>query len=189
MSRRHWYNDLARDIRDINTLQRTFGRGRQLSRGCSTAVWVVLLLLVFAVIWFAVWVGQASKRQKNLEPEQVTATFEAQVRNNLMPAGVTYVPTVTAVPAEDDAPTATPIPTPTIDPALLIRYEEIRTDAQGREYVQCLIKGNINSKGVKIYHLPGSSAYNSTKIDTDQGERWFCTEAEAIAAGWHAPGQ
>lgn len=48
----------------------------------------------------------------------------------------------------------------------------------------CLIKGNINSKGQKLYHLPGWPSYNSTKIDTDAGERWFCTEEEAIAAGW-----
>ena len=53
----------------------------------------------------------------------------------------------------------------------------------------CLIKGNINSKGDKIYHVPGSSSYASTVIDTAAGERWFCTEEEAIAAGWHAPGK
>ncbi|MBQ6508042.1 MAG: hypothetical protein IJI07_01090 [Flexilinea sp.] len=49
---------------------------------------------------------------------------------------------------------------------------------------ECLIKGNINSKGQKLYHLPGWPSYNSTKIDTSQGERWFCTEEEAVAAGW-----
>lgn len=46
------------------------------------------------------------------------------------------------------------------------------------------IKGNINSKGEKIYHLPGGAYYNKTKIDTSKGERWFNTEAEARAAGW-----
>ena len=40
---------------------------------------------------------------------------------------------------------------------------------------ECLIKGNINSKGEKIYHVPGSSGYASTKIEPDKGERWFCT--------------
>ena len=48
----------------------------------------------------------------------------------------------------------------------------------------CLIKGNINSKGEKIYHVPGQQYYNDTKIEENKGERWFCTEAEAIAAGW-----
>ena len=49
----------------------------------------------------------------------------------------------------------------------------------------CLIKGNISSHG-KIYHLPGSAGYARTKIDPAKGERWFCSEAEARAAGWRA---
>jgi len=52
---------------------------------------------------------------------------------------------------------------------------------------QCLIKGNINSKGDRIYHVPGSRYYDKTKINETKGERWFCSEAEAIAAGWRAP--
>ncbi len=49
---------------------------------------------------------------------------------------------------------------------------------------QCLIKGNISSKGERIYHVPGGEYYDATRIDTSKGERWFCTEAEAVAAGW-----
>ena len=49
---------------------------------------------------------------------------------------------------------------------------------------QCLIKGNINSKGVRIYHPPGCKYYGSTVIDPKRGERWFCSEQEAVAAGW-----
>jgi len=48
----------------------------------------------------------------------------------------------------------------------------------------CNIKGNINSKGEKIYHLPGCEYYSKTVISLDQGERWFCNEAEAQTAGW-----
>lgn len=48
------------------------------------------------------------------------------------------------------------------------------------------IKGNINRKGEKIYHIPGASKYDATKIDESKGERWFCSEDEAIAAGWRA---
>ena len=48
----------------------------------------------------------------------------------------------------------------------------------------CKIKGNINGKGDKIYHMPGSQYYESTQIDTPQGERWFCTEQQAKDAGW-----
>ncbi|MGB7518472.1 MAG: cold shock domain-containing protein [Spirulinaceae cyanobacterium] len=45
----------------------------------------------------------------------------------------------------------------------------------------CNIKGNISiNSGNKIYHLPGMEDYQSTIIDTSKGERWFCTESEAI---------
>lgn len=52
------------------------------------------------------------------------------------------------------------------------------------EESDCSIKGNISSSGEKIYHVSGCSSYNATKIDESKGERWFCTEAEAVTAGW-----
>lgn len=48
----------------------------------------------------------------------------------------------------------------------------------------CLIKGNINSKGEKIYHLPNCDSYAGTAINENTGEKWFCSEAEAVNAGW-----
>lgn len=47
----------------------------------------------------------------------------------------------------------------------------------------CVIKGNISGNGW-IYHLPGQENYEDTRIDTSRGERWFCSEGEARAAGW-----
>ena len=48
-----------------------------------------------------------------------------------------------------------------------------------------MIKGNISqSTGEKIYHVPGGDFYDKTVIDEGAGERWFCTEQEAVAAGW-----
>lgn len=52
----------------------------------------------------------------------------------------------------------------------------------------CPIKGNISSGG-RIYHMPGQFAYGRTTIDTKAGERWFCSEGEALAAGWRAARQ
>ncbi|KGN28859.1 hypothetical protein N798_16865, partial [Knoellia flava TL1] len=48
----------------------------------------------------------------------------------------------------------------------------------------CVIKGNISSSGEKIYHVPGGGSYDATVITASKGERWFCTEDEARAAGW-----
>ena len=48
----------------------------------------------------------------------------------------------------------------------------------------CNIKGNISQNGDRIYHVPGQKWYSRTRIDISSGERWFCTEEEARAAGW-----
>ena len=48
----------------------------------------------------------------------------------------------------------------------------------------CDIKGNISARGERIYHFAGQDYYGRTRIDTDKGERYFCSEAEARAAGW-----
>lgn len=49
---------------------------------------------------------------------------------------------------------------------------------------QCVIKGNVNTQGERIYHVPGQRYYDETVISHSHGERWFCSEAEARAAGW-----
>jgi nuclease-like protein len=48
---------------------------------------------------------------------------------------------------------------------------------------QCIIKGNANSKGERIYHMPGQTNYGSINM-AKPGKRWFCTEDDAQAAGW-----
>ena len=47
----------------------------------------------------------------------------------------------------------------------------------------CVIKGNVTGNG-RIYHMPWSPWYGRIHITPETGKRWFCTEAEAIAAGW-----
>lgn len=49
---------------------------------------------------------------------------------------------------------------------------------------ECKIKGNISTSGERIYHIPGQMHYDRTRISSSRGERWFCSEAEARAAGW-----
>ncbi|UAX97580.1 thermonuclease family protein [Ensifer adhaerens] len=51
----------------------------------------------------------------------------------------------------------------------------------------CPIKGNVNRQGERIYHAPWSRDYAKTKINTASGERWFCSEDEAVSAGWRPP--
>lgn len=64
------------------------------------------------------------------------------------------------------------------------------TANSGNQYVDSngkgLIKGNTSkTTGEKIYHVPNSTYYDSTKIEDT--ERWFKTVQEAEAAGYRAP--
>ena len=55
---------------------------------------------------------------------------------------------------------------------------------------RCNIKGNIShNSGRRIYHMPGDRDYARTRISPSRGERWFCSEAEARAAGWRRAGR
>ncbi|WP_246685785.1 thermonuclease family protein [Mesorhizobium sp. B2-4-6] len=54
----------------------------------------------------------------------------------------------------------------------------------------CDIKGNISmNTGERIYHVPGQEHYDETVISTGKGERWFCSEDDARAAGWRKAGR
>ena len=54
----------------------------------------------------------------------------------------------------------------------------------------CDIKGNISiNSGERIYHVRGQEFYSRTKISPQYGERWFCSEADAKAAGWRKAGR
>jgi micrococcal nuclease len=50
---------------------------------------------------------------------------------------------------------------------------------------ECTIKGNI-SAGVstKTYFVDGCLTYNQVKIDPARGEKYFCSESEAVKAGY-----
>ena len=61
------------------------------------------------------------------------------------------------------------------------RWASAGDDAPGG----CAIKGNISRRG-HIYHMPWGQWYRRVKIEPAKGERWFCSEAQAVAAGWRA---
>jgi len=50
--------------------------------------------------------------------------------------------------------------------------------------VGCPIKGNVNGHGERIYHLPWGRDYAKVKMHLAKGKRWFCSEDEAVRAGW-----
>lgn len=58
--------------------------------------------------------------------------------------------------------------------------------AFGAAVADCQIKGNIDLvDGTRAYYLPGQDRYGAIRIHPADGERWFCSEEQAVAAGWH----
>ena len=95
------------------------------------------------------------------------------------------------------------LPTPTLYPIYQTMTASVFLPVQStpvREYHQpqninsptprtCRIKGNVSwrNNDEKIYHCPNWRDYDRTEVNTRDGDRWFCTEAEAIAAGFRKP--
>ena len=50
---------------------------------------------------------------------------------------------------------------------------------------KCVIKGNIDKSTAKhYYHLPNCRHYSQIVLDLDTAENYFCSEAEAVRAGF-----
>jgi hypothetical protein len=72
-----------------------------------------------------------------------------------------------------------------VAPVAISNISSRLTDTPGAAPRACLIKGNISiDTGERIYHVPGQEYYEPTRILPRYGERWFCSEADARAAGW-----
>lgn len=78
---------------------------------------------------------------------------------------------------EDPGCSKSPPPLPSLPPYKIVPLE----DGYG------LIKGNINSRGIRYYFLPTDRYYDKTIIDVSKGERWFPSIYEAKEAGWIRP--
>jgi endonuclease YncB( thermonuclease family) len=61
------------------------------------------------------------------------------------------------------------------------------TSATNSEARDCPIKGDITASGERIYIVPKHRQYSRVQIDTGKNERWFCSVAQAVRAGWSAP--
>ena len=71
------------------------------------------------------------------------------------------------------------------DTALPSRTARTRSQRPASAPGRCNVKGNISyNSGRRLYHMPGDPDYADTRISVARGERWFCSEAEARAAGW-----
>jgi hypothetical protein len=115
------------------------------------------------------------------------ALFE-NTQNKDFTKTVTPAPTATIPLFVPPAPTTAPIPTQA--PA---RPSASELSARGELTIHapgCDVKGNVGfNDGTKIYHIPGGKFYDATTIDPRYGERWFCTEEDAVNNGWRKSSQ
>lgn len=67
-----------------------------------------------------------------------------------------------------------------------VRQQQQYQQEQERKNYSCDIIGNVNGSS-RIYHCPGWRDYNRISMNPDEGDRFFCSEAEARAAGFREP--
>ena len=67
-----------------------------------------------------------------------------------------------------------------------VRQQEQYQQEQERKNYSCDIIGNMNGSS-RIYHCPGWRDYNKINMNPDEGDRFFCSEAEARSAGFREP--
>ncbi len=61
------------------------------------------------------------------------------------------------------------------------------TQVRNSKNPSCAIKGN--DRNGKIYYTPDCGVYNNVTVQLYLGDQWFCTEKEAIKAGFRRPEQ
>ena len=120
----------------------------------------IIITVLFVLALAKCVTGRSSRSARN-----------AVISETAISPSPTTRPTNTPFPTITPRPTWTPYPTRT-------QSAECQSPSCG-----CVIKGNINSDGKKIYHCPNSPNYDEVRINKT-GERYFCTEADALAAGF-----
>ncbi|OGG03703.1 hypothetical protein A2W14_03995 [Candidatus Gottesmanbacteria bacterium RBG_16_37_8] len=66
-------------------------------------------------------------------------------------------------------------------------YSQKCTQRKNAANPSCSIKGN--TRNGKIYYVPQCGFYDQVEVQLYLGDRWFCTEKEAIKSGFRAPSQ
>ncbi len=69
-------------------------------------------------------------------------------------------------------------------PSLWREGQRISGQAISSATGECIVKGDITDRGIRVYHEPGGKLYEGVEIDTAAGERWFCSAEEAQRHGF-----
>ena len=66
-------------------------------------------------------------------------------------------------------------------------FSETCTQMINKEEPSCNIKGN--TRNGNIYYVPKCGVYDNVEVQLYLGDRWFCSEKEAVKAGFRKPEQ
>lgn len=174
------------------------------SSGCIKGLIVGVLVIVLLSVVAAIGNRMFEPARPILVPTFTSTPVIADtpIVQNLVPIATnTFVPVVpTSTEVSIPIVTDTPVPLvliPTNTPEPIIEQPTVSSNivpaftcAGGCAIAPnpaCNIKGNVNSDGERIFHTTDSRSYNITDIKPKEGDRWFCTPDEALAAGFRAP--
>ena len=150
-----------------------------------------LIVLALVGIIFAIFSGCSSSAPKKTAmrptatPEMLIAPKTAAPQPTKLPMETRMAMTIEAHKATHPTAVTTPTPRPPMDLRPTATSALVRGNASSSGV--CTIKGNVNSKGERIYHCPNWRDYDETEIIPAEGDRWFCSEAEAQASGFRRP--
>lgn len=192
MGRRKWYNDLARDTRDIQYLRRVYGAKTEEERarraGCLKNVVIAVVVLIAGCLLLSILSALLSGCSPRKAATLPTATPEMLIVRPTkappteIPYNISVTMTVEALDREyfNMALKWTAEATP--------RYHEPKNIYPPTEQPCLNIKGNASANnGDRIYHCRNWRDYDKIVINYSEGDRIFCTEAEARAAGFREP--
>lgn len=171
---------------------RTWNGSRRKQSGNAGGIVVIGAIIAVAIWWATSLNGpSAPTRIATSTPNRMVGRVVEPLKTPVSTAAATAIstrqptatsrPTQTPRPAENtsDAPHAA-APTPQVQVQNCVGGCIMYPD-----WCHPAIKGNVSYEtGEKIYHVLGQQYYDATVINTRYGERWFCTEDEAQAAGW-----
>jgi hypothetical protein len=158
--------------------------------GCGKSFLIGVAIFI-AILFFAKLTSTQNQSNTNSQPLPTSTLTELEKCREDLESGVPY-----------DYSSCNPVDQLAIDEAMLefdsLPNPLVNDDSSNSSSVSnscpigcttqvtgCNIKGNVKyENGEKIYHLPGMDYYDETKINIEYGERWFCTEAEAINNGF-----
>lgn len=182
----------------VRLIQTTWRRGKtgKAAIGCAG----LLLFCGLCAVCVSLY-GLTPQSQQN-----ASATARARGLGSITETAAAPVPTQPPRPSRTARPSATPratdspdLPSPTsvpvrVSPTVFARVSPTAPAPVGQcpdgcavmtPPAGCVIKGNVSpSANTKIYHRPGDRDYNRTNIRPSEGDRWFCTDAEAEASGF-----